>query len=85
MKILWSQDAPNVANTQRPLLVQMGKESQETLQSLALFERDIEKLANEGMVIGNHNVKLTILGHMLDRKAADIFTGLGGSYCDLCD
>ena len=83
-KTLWSQDAPNVANSQRPLLVQMGKELQETFQSLALFERDIEKLAND-MVIGNHNVKLTIQGHMLDRKAADIFTGLGGSYCDPCD
>ena len=84
-KTLWSQDAPNVANSQRPLLVRMGKESQETLESLALFEQDIEKLANEGMVIGNHNIKLTIQGHMLDRKAAGIFTGLGRSYCDLCD
>ena len=82
---IWTQDAPNVANTQRPLLVQMGKESHDSLQSLTLFENDIDTLTNEGMVIGNHNVKLTILGHMLDRKAADLFTGLGGSYCDLCE
>ena len=82
---IWNQDSPNVANTQRPLMVQMGKESHKTLQSLTLFENDIKTLTNEGMVVGEHNVKLTILGHMLDRKAADIFTGLGGSYCDLCD
>ena len=85
MKKHWSQDAPNVANSQRPPLVQMVKESQEILHSLALLEGDIEKLGNEAMVIGNHSVKLTIQGHMLDRKAAGIFTCLGGSYCDICD
>ena len=84
-EIIWVQDAPNVATSQRPLLVQMGKESIETLQSLQLFENDIKRLTDEGTVVDDNNVKMTIQGHMLDRKAAELYTGLGGSYCDLCE
>ena len=31
------------------------------------------------------NIESTVVSYMLDRKAANLYLGLGGAYCDLCD
>ena len=66
----------------------MGKESTDTLQSLDIFNKKIDILKSRGVGVKvdeqNYNVKVVIASHMLDGKAAKLFTGLGGAYCDLC-
>ena len=66
----------------------MGKESTDTLQSLDIFNKEIDILKSRGVGVKvdeqNYNVKVVIASHMLDGKAAKLFTGLGGAYCDLC-
>lgn len=43
--VLWKQQSANSEFAQRPLLIQMGKESVEELQSLALFNQNIFKMS----------------------------------------
>ena len=39
------------------------------------------------ITVGNTKVflKVKIISHMMDTKAAKLYLGLGGAYCDLCD
>ncbi|KAG1681466.1 hypothetical protein GQR58_011849 [Nymphon striatum] len=64
----------------------MGKESDESLKSLALFNNEISQLSTEGINIMYNNIaytiKVDIISYMLDMKAAHLYLGLG--YCDLC-
>ncbi len=55
----------------------MGNESHSSLQSLSVFNRS-------GFPGSRKNVKVEIQSYMFDRKAADLYLGLGGTYCDLC-
>ena len=87
--IIWKQKSPNNPLTHRPLILQMGKESVNTLRSLEIFNDDISTIMNTGCII-NINVvsdltlKVVVKSHMMDMKAAHHFLGLGGAYCDLC-
>ena len=86
---VWVQPSPNSPYTQRPVCLQMGKESEESLQSLKIFNDDIAKMKDDGMVVQHggstaYNVKVDIISHMMDMKAAHLYLGLGGAYCDLC-
>ena len=88
--VLWEQQCfMGAAFTQRRVGLQMGKESTESLQSLTVFNKDIEMLRKEGFLLEKHGkkvlVKSEIVSHMLDMKAAHMYLGLGGCYCDLCD
>ena len=86
--IVWEQLSPNSPLTQRLLCLQMGKESSESLQTQRVFNDDITLLQNQGVVCNFNNTPLCVTGeikgYMMDRKAANLYTGLGGSYCDLC-
>ena len=81
---VWIQEAPNSPHAQRPLCLQMGKESADSLQSLQLFNRDIAHLNEVGFKLFDKVVKVDIQSYMMDRKAADLYLGVGGAYCDLC-
>ena len=88
-KTVWTEPSPNSPRSQRPLMIHTGKESTETLQSLQLFNNDISKVESEGFVVtlpDNRavNVKSTNISYCIDRKAANLYLGLGGAYCDLC-
>ena len=87
--VVWTEPSPNSPKSQRPVMIQTGKESTESLQSLKLFNDDITQAEKEGFVVkmpGNKaiNVKSTIVSYCLDQKAANLYLGLGGAYCDLC-
>ena len=85
---LWTQLSPNSPLTQRPISLQMGKESATSLRSLEIFNQDITDLQTDGFLLehgGKHfNVHTKIQGCMMDMKAAHLYSGLGGCYCDLC-
>ena len=84
----WTQHSPNSALTQRPLALQLGKESVDTLQSLQTFDQDINDMKENGFaaIIGEKevNVKVNVASHMMDLKAANLYMGTGGAFCDLC-
>ena len=86
--LAWVQPSPNSPSTQRPISLQLGKESWESLQSQKIFNKDIKALKEEGIVVKSsesaYNVKVNIRSHMMDMKAAHLYLGLGGAYCDLC-
>ena len=87
--VLWEQKTPNSPLTHRPLMLQMGKESTESLQSLAIFNEEQNQLKTEGCTIAVSDVqiplKVNVASTMMDMKAAHLYLGLGGAYCDLCD
>ena len=41
--ILWEQQHPNAATSQRPLMIEKGKDSTETLNSIKVFNADISR------------------------------------------
>ena len=88
-QVKWTQKSPNSALTRRPLGLQLGKESTETLQSLQVFDADINAIKSDGFqtVVGEKSVavKVNVVSHMMDMKAANLYLGLGGAYCDMCD
>ena len=88
-EVIWTQKSPNSALTHRPLALQLGKESTETLQSLQVFDADINAMKSDGFqtVVGEKSVavKANVASHMMDMKAANLYLGLGGAYCDMCD
>ena len=43
---IWEQPSPNNPQAQRPLIIQMGKENVEKLQSLEILNKDIEEMKN---------------------------------------
>lgn len=87
-RVFWVQDSPNNPPTHRPLQLQMGKESADSLRTLEQFNDEIKELKNEGVTIRKDDkelhLKVEIKSHMMDMKAAHLFLGLGGAYCDLC-
>ena len=70
--VVYEQPLPNSTLSQRPLCLQMGKEDIESLQSLALFNEEIETLKNDGVTVqsGEASIQVysTIASHMLDGK-----------------
>ena len=87
-EVLWTQPSPNAPKLQRPIMLQTGKESSESLQSFQVFNGDITKAELEGFVATLHanqviNVKSKIASYTLDRKADNLLLGLGGVYCVL--
>ena len=45
---VWTQKSPNSPLTHRPLALQLGKESTESLQSLQIFDDDINEMESLG-------------------------------------
>ena len=86
---IWTQQTPNSAHTHRPLALQLGKESTENLQSMQIFDDDINRVKVDGFttMAGEKEVavKGNVASHMLDLKAANLYLGLVGAYCDLCN
>ena len=80
---VWTRDSPNNPFAQRPVGIQLGKESADNITSLAIFNEDMAKM-QEGIDLGSSQVKVDISSYMMDRKAADLYLGTGGGYCDLC-
>ena len=83
---VWEQKFPNAPQSQRPLALQMGKESLDTPQTLKVFNNPIETLNKIGFRLPDlkANVKIEISNYMMDRKAANIYLGVYCAYCDLC-
>ena len=85
---IYVQPLPNSTLSQRPLCLQMGKESVDNLRSLDMYNAEISSLENEGTQLETDSKVITvrskIISYMLDGKAAKLYTGLGGAYCDLC-
>ena len=71
---LWEQPSPNAPLAHQPVCIQMGKESNESLQSMTIFNEDIERLKTNGFQLmkdeHKYKVKVTIQSYMLDMKAA---------------
>lgn len=86
--IIFQQPLPNSTLSQRVLCLQMGKESLDSLQSLQMYNPEIHALETIGIDVHAAGQQLTlrakVVSHMLDGKAAKLYTGLGGAYCDLC-
>ena len=63
-------------------MLQMGKESVEKLQSLTLFNNDIEKMKS-GFEIqtdtGTIEAKANIVAYAMDLKAAHLYLDFGGA------
>ena len=78
--------APNSAFTQRTIFLLLGKESRENVDYLKVLEPECVKLENDGLMVMDNKiyVKVATKNLCIDRKDADLWTGLGGSYCDFC-
>ena len=61
-EVIWTQKSPNSALTHRPLALQLGKESRETLRSLQVFDNDINKMKADGFttVVGEKLVSVKV-------------------------
>ena len=77
-----------IKNTHRPHVLQLGKETDESLKlygpltrEMNSFEKSPMNLTVNGQVVRIF-VKFRITA--VDPEAADAVTGLGGAYCDLC-
>ena len=82
-KLIWEEDSPNVAYTQRPLILQLGKEGRDTLEAQGLLNGDIKTMVEDGFPVKDKTV-LVDVHTMFDRKAADLYLGCTGAYWDLC-
>ena len=86
--ILWKEENPESSNTHRPLALQLGKETIESLKSFADLTEVILQLETTGFQSQVKEemirVKVQIRLTAMDRKACDAVTGLGGAFCDLC-
>ena len=71
-KMIWEEECPNVANTQRPLMLQMGKEGRNTLEVQGLFNHDISSMTTDGFSAKEHNVLVNDVHTMLNRKVSDL-------------
>ena len=79
---VWEETSPNTPQTQRPLMLQLGKEDRDAIEVQGMFNSDI-KMMNEGILLDDTTLK-TEVKTMYDRKASDTYMGLTGAYCDLC-
>ena len=54
-----------------------------------MFNDDINKMKSVGckVKVGDQEIPLwvNVASHMMDMKAANIYLGIGGAYCDLCE
>ena len=84
--IIWGQPKHQSQNTYHSIVLQLGKETVETLKQYGPISRQMNELESEAfqLVVNEHPVTVRIRLTALDRKAADAVTGLGGAYCDLC-
>ena len=82
--LIWEEECPNVSNTQRPLMLQMGKEGRSTLEVQGLFNEDISSMNANGFSAREHTVMVDDVHTMMDHKASDLYLGCTGAYCDLC-
>ena len=58
------------------------------MKSLGDYNDDISLLKETGIsviAVGEKNMVVNIKAHMMDMKAAHLYLGLGGAYCDLCN
>ena len=84
----WQQPNPSSSGSHRPLYLQLGKETEETMGYFGSLTRDCESVEKNPVTVTLNdvqyrvNIKIRITG--LDRKAANSITGLGGAYCDIC-
>ena len=87
-RILWKQPRPQSANTHRPIVLQLGKETVESLKIYGPITREMADIEETpiNLIVKGHEVKVSVKIRItaLDRKAADAVTGLGGAFCDLC-
>ena len=85
--LVWEQEKPNSAQTQRALAIQLGKESKESLRSIHVFNEAITALKNAFRVEsddGSFEFVVDCPTGMWDRKVSDYLIGTFGAYCDLC-
>ena len=83
--ILWENQVPNSEFSQRPVLMVLGKETSENVDNLKVLEPERKTLEQDGMTLEGGSILTVMTKNLcLDRKAANIWTGLGGSYCDMC-
>ena len=87
-EIIWSEQNPSSANTQRPLALQLGKENIENLMMFGIQSQEMNDLEARGVEVdvGGHEINVGVLFRLtaIDRKATDAVLSVGGSYCDLC-
>ena len=84
---VWEEARPNRACNQRPLALQLGKETVEALKLIDVFNEDIEKIQEEFLVeVKGRSIifKAECPAGSFDRKAANLLLGCGGAYCDVC-
>ena len=87
-KIVWNQPRPQSQNTHRPIVLQLGKETIESLKIYGPITREMAEIEDESfcLAVKGHTIqtKVKIRITALDRKASDAVTGVGGAFCDLC-
>ena len=87
-RILWKQPRPQSQNSHKPIVLQLGKETVESLKIYGPITREMADIENTplDLTVKGHSVKVSvkIRTTALDRKAADAVTGLRGAFCDLC-
>ena len=74
--------SPNIPQTQRPLMIQLGKETRDNIAVQGMFNADI-KAMEDGFNVNGKVVKVEV-HNMYDKKASDTYLGCTGAYCDLC-
>lgn len=83
--LIWRQDSPNSEFNQRPVMLQLGKESTESFQSQNLFDDHIKEMKDAGIQLTENLVcQVHVVAHYMDRKASNLLLVKGGAYCDLC-
>ena len=85
-KKLWVQPNLGSLSTQRPICLQLGKETTQSLKCLGSQSKEIVDLQNTGLDLQyrGETVRVRVRSTMADRKGVYGVTGLGGAYCDLC-
>ena len=85
---IWKQERPQSQNSHRPLILQLGKETIESLRIYGPVTREMADAEKVELLVKVRDqeikVKVKVRITALDRKAADAVTGLGGAPCDLC-
>lgn len=71
--------------TEYDILLLLGKETVDNVNNLKVLEVDRKMMETEGLVIGKICLKIKTLAYCLDRKAANLYLGLMGGFCDLCN
>ena len=75
--VVWKETSPNHPLTHQPLMLQMGKESETTLQSLKIFNDDIRKVRDDGITITKNDIdyviKVDIISHARHEGCTFVF------------